>query len=103
MSTQRKVKRHNIYRRILLLVDTLAPLRCGITSTEACSRINQRMGEAYNRRTISRDLEAMYELGYVRFEVRKLGPKQTYSRFWMLNLAKSENLQQVAFEKVEAQ
>jgi DNA-binding transcriptional ArsR family regulator len=102
MTTPRKIKRHNIYRRILLLVDTLAPLRCGITSTEACKRINERMGEAYNRRTVSRDLEALYELGYVRFEVRKLGPKQMYSRFWILNLAKSENLQQIAFEQVEA-
>jgi predicted DNA-binding transcriptional regulator YafY len=95
-------KRHQIYQRILMLVDTLAPLRRGISTNEVCSRINDRLGESYSSRTIYRDLQAMQSLGYVRCESRQVGPKQGYGFYWSLNLAKSENLQAVAFEKVEA-
>lgn len=102
MATTRIQKRHLIYQRVLLLVDLLAPVRRGLSTTEICERINERMELSYSHRTIARDLQAMCELGYVSFEVRQIGEKQSLSRFWRLNLAKSENLQQIAFGQVEA-
>lgn len=91
--------RYGIYLRILTLVDEMAPLRRGVTSSELTQRINDRLGETYSVKTIHRDLIALHETGYV--QRQHLHAKNArLSDVWTLNLSASENLQYVSLKQL---
>lgn len=94
---KKAVRRHSIYIRVLLLIDSLAPVRRGLTVEELWEQINIRSGEGYSRRTIRRDLDAMYEIGLV----SKYGVPSTnglnITFFWTLNLRRTESVQSMAY------
>jgi repressor of nif and glnA expression len=98
---KKQSRRGGIYLRILLLIDTLAPLRHGKTSRELVKIINESAGESYSERTIRRDLEIMSQLGFVRREDRPKQTRGSFTVFWSLNMRRSEQLQNVAFEAIE--
>lgn len=51
--------------RVLLIVELLAPLRCGATTSELATDVSDLLGRDYCERTIRRDLKALELLGLV--------------------------------------
>lgn len=96
-------RRHGIYRRILILIDTLAPLRRGITVEDLCNEINEVTGETYCTKTILRDLIALHAVGVVTKEFKRVHKVGRKTPFWKLNLDRSERLQMVAAKVMEPQ
>jgi Fe2+ or Zn2+ uptake regulation protein len=101
--SNRPKRRHSIYRRILILIDTLAPLRRGISAEDLCETINEITGETYCTRTIYRDLVALHEMGVVLKDMKRIHKLGQKTAFWKLNLERSEKLQTVAAKVMESQ
>lgn len=78
-------------RRVLLLVDTLAPYRYWHTIPEIADAIRDRGGEKVSERTINRDLRLLESLGLA--ESRGSGQPS-----WRLNLRESESVQAAALK-----
>lgn len=51
--------------RVLLLIELLAPLRCGARLPELTDDLNDTLGTEYCERTVRRDLAALERLGLV--------------------------------------
>lgn len=89
-------KRGGIVKRILLIIDVLAPIRHGIALTEITERINDACGLRVSTRTVHRDLMALKEIGYVTCDVH--GKRK---HRWKLNLRRTECVQAVAVDLLE--
>jgi hypothetical protein len=101
-SRSREQNRERTFVRILLLIDTLAGSTHGMTAGQITKRINELARETYHCRTIRRDMDALESVGFAIREDRKPNSKNVPTIFWRLNLKRSERLQEVAFEMVEA-
>ena len=85
-------------RRILLLIDTLAPIRQWLPLKAVHAKLTAREGCDYCLRTVRRDLSLLKAMGLV--ECRAGAPPQGNRLFqielWRLNLTKSVPLQRAA-------
>lgn len=85
-------------RRILLLIDTLAPIRQWIPIKEVHARLTAREGCDYCVRTVRRDLSLLKDMGLM--ECREgsmpLGSHRFQGELWRLDLSQSEPLQRAA-------
>lgn len=91
-------RRHHIARRILLVIDQLAPLRFGATAKEVADAVNEILGETYHVRTYSRDLNALVECGLAKVCTRRRAMRLPVveENVFVLNLVRSEGLQEAA-------
>lgn len=64
-SIQEPGRRYAQLERILLVIELLAPLRCGATLKELAADVNDELGTDYHVRTIRRDVEALATLGMI--------------------------------------
>lgn len=90
-----RVRRYNQIRRILTMVDILAPLRLFHSTRELHRMINDRMGSEWHLRTVARDLEALEEMGLVDCQFKR-ELSGTKAACWKLRPLHSEPLQHAA-------
>jgi predicted DNA-binding transcriptional regulator YafY len=88
-------------RRVLELIDSLAPLRCHRTTAEIAEIMRERLGESFCNRTIYRDLRLLVDMGLA--EINYLPPTSgSFDRAaFRLNLRPSESLQMAAIKAEE--
>ncbi len=90
-------RRYEQLRRVLGIVDLLAPAIRYQTTQEVQHAYNERHGTTWHWRTVQRDLEFLQEAGLVEQELRQeFGDNRTATRFWKLNMTRSENAQEAA-------
>ena len=93
-------RRHNTVRRIITLIDVLAPLRKGATAGDLTRKVNDATGDDYSYRTIQRDLLSLEEIGMVFcLDSKKSTRKMPDGWLWFLNLSRSKVLEELAIER----
>lgn len=85
-------------RRILLLIDTMAPIRQWLTIKEVHTKLTAREGCDYCQRTVRRDLSLLKSMGLMdcRLGSPPQGNRLYQTELWRLNLSQSEPLQRAA-------
>lgn len=86
-------------RRVLLVIDELAPLRMWLAVDEVTAKVVDRLGETVSYRTIERDLYLLESLGMAEREYEQNTPGRHVR--WRLRLRSSEFLQVAALGVVD--
>lgn len=91
-------------RRVLSMVDLLAPCRQAQTAHEITRQLNDRLGTSFSQRTVERDLELLASENV--FTCERYEGFQPYSgtgvRVWRMRSLANENLQTAAVNHVDA-
>ena len=85
-------------RRVLLLIDTMAPIRQWLPINAVHAALTARQGCDYCVRTVRRDLSLLRDMGLVECRVGALpyGGRKVQGELWRLKLPQSEPLQRAA-------
>lgn len=96
-------RRYEQLRRVMGLVDLLAPAMRPQSTHEIQHAYNDRFGTTWHWRTIRRDLAFLEESGLVDMELRHdFADSRTATACWKLNLQRSETAQETAMAVVDS-
>jgi hypothetical protein len=87
-------------RRVLELIDLMAPLRCYRATGEIAETLRNRLGESFCDRTVYRDLRLLVDMGLAEVSYLPSAGRGVDGPAFRLNLRASESLQLAAI-KVE--
>lgn len=98
MSAGKSQRAQSKVRRILLLVDTLAPFRYWHDTARIGQLVSDRLGEVVSKRTIERDLHLLQSLGMAesQWAISNRGRQHTRCLQWRVVLNRSESIQRAA-------
>ena len=96
--------RYGQLRRVLALIDLMAPLRRAHSTHELHGLLNEKTGSQWHFRTVTRDLVMLADQGLVDRETRAdFAPCSTRTAMWKLNLQPSEPAQEAAIKVLDAE
>lgn len=95
------VRRLNQLRRILALIDTMAPMRRFRSIEDIAHILRDRMGESFCDRTVRRDMDLLVEMGLAECEFVTVPRGGPLASTYRLNLRQSEVLQTAAIKQEE--